>query len=164
MKYFKYILIIGFISGCMNQKNPEKTGLEGKPLPQFNVLLMDSITNFNTKDIPTNKPVVIFLFSPYCPFCKAETKEVIENMSNLKDIHFYMLSGFPFSSLKKYYTDFHLEKYPNITVGRDSALFYKKYVKSIGIPYLAFYGKDKRLKQGLLGRVSAQKIKNIALE
>jgi len=148
------------IAGCMNHK----TGLEGKPLPQFNVVLMDSVTNFNTKDIPQGNPVVLYLFSPYCPYCKAQTKELIENISSLKGIHFYMFSSFPYSDVKQYYMDSHLNKYANITVALDTALFYKNYIKATGMPYFAIYDKNKHLKQTWLGRVSIGKIRDIALE
>lgn len=152
------------ITGCMNHRSSEKTGLEGKLLPQFNLILMDSTTILNTKDIPLGKPVVVYLFSPVCPFCKVQTKELIDNIGSLKGIHFYMLSSFPFSEVKKYYADFHLDRYENITVALDTALFYKNYIKAVGMPYLAIYGRDKHLKQARLGQMSIAKIRDIAFD
>jgi len=164
LKCFKCALLLVMMSECANRNTYEKTGLEGKALPEFSMQLMDSVTNFNTKSVSYDKPVVIFLFSPYCPFCKAQTKDMIENMTSIKNIHFFMLSSYPFHAIKKFYMDYHLDKYSNITVGRDTALFFSNYIKAIGIPYLAIYGKDNHLKQGLLGRVSTDKIKHIAFE
>ena len=164
MKLFKYFILIVAVSGCMNRNSPEKTGLEGKPLPEFNVILMDSVTNFNTKDIPADKPVVVYLFSPICPYCKVQTKELIDNISSLKGIRFYMLSSFPFEWVKKYCVDYQLDKYTNITVALDTTLYYKNYIKAVGMPYIAIYGKDKHLRKTWLGRVSVNMIKDVALE
>jgi thiol-disulfide isomerase/thioredoxin len=164
MRSIRFLMIIMMISGCMWNSQSKKTGLEGKPLPKFNILLMDGVTIFNTKDIPNDKPVVVYLFSPYCPYCKAETRDMIVHMSSLNNIRFYMLSSFPLESVKKYCEDFRLYKYSNITVGLDTALFYKNYVKAIGMPYLAIYGKDKCLKRTVLGKINIEKVRDIAFE
>jgi thiol-disulfide isomerase/thioredoxin len=149
--------------GCYGKK-PEKTGQEGKPMPAFNVLLMDSTTKLNMGGIPAGNPVVILLFSPYCPYCRAETEEIIDDMKSLKNIRFYFLSNFPFDPIKQYAEHYRLDKYKNITVGQDYGVYLPQHFNVAGVPYIAIYSKDKKLKEVFIGKTDINEIKNIALE
>jgi len=151
------------LAGCFGTE-PQKTGKEGKPMPEFSILLTDSTTRLHSRDFPSNKPVVIFYFSPYCPYCKAQTKKIIEDMDMLKGMQFYYISSFPLSQVKGFYKEFELEKYSNITVGIDSANFVKDYFEIIGFPYLAIYGKNKKLNKSFMGKMYNSQIKKVAEE
>ena len=151
------------ISGCFG-KSPVKTGLEGKLLPSFNLLLMDSTTLFNTNDIPEGKPIVLYFFDPDCPYCRAQTEEIITNMKSFMNVRFYIFSSFPFQQIKMYSDHYQLEFYSNIKIGRDSEFFFLNYFKATGVPYVAIYSKTKRLKQVLIGKTSITEIKKIVLE
>ena len=125
----KNTLILAFVitlAGCFG-KEPEKTGNEGKALPSFKIILQDSTTYFDTKDIPEGKPVVLFLFGPHCPYSRAQMEEILYNMKTLKDIQFYVLTTWSFSDLNKAYNYYQLKKYPNIVAGIDYSNFIKKY-------------------------------------
>jgi thiol-disulfide isomerase/thioredoxin len=151
MKQICLVLIIVCIAGCFGAE-PQKTGKEGKPLPEFSILLTDSTTRLHSRDIPANKPFVLFVFSPFCPYCKAQTKKIIEDRELLGDIHFYFISRFALSDVKKYINEFQLDKQPNITVGLDSAGFVNDYLEAPGFPFIAIYGKNKTLNQAFLGK------------
>jgi thiol-disulfide isomerase/thioredoxin len=138
------------LAGCFGTE-PQKTGKEGKPLPEFSILLTDSTTWLHSRDIPANKPFALFLFSPYCPYCKAQTKKIIEDRDLLGGIHFYFISRFPLSEVKNYIGEYQLDKQPNITVGLDSANFVNDYLEVPGFPFMAVYGKNKKLNQAFLG-------------
>jgi thiol-disulfide isomerase/thioredoxin len=151
MKQFCLLFIIACLSGCFGAE-PQKTGKEGKPLPDFNILLTDSSTWLHSRDIPTNKPFALFIFSPYCPYCKAQTKKIIEDKELLGGIHFYFISRFPLSALKEYTKEYKLDKQANITVGLDSAKSVIDYFEVSGYPFMAIYGKNKKLNQAFLGQ------------
>jgi hypothetical protein len=157
-------LAITLLVGCYGRQPSIKTGKEGKPLPSLTLLLMDSISHMSTNKIPDEKPVIVFLFSPRCPYCRAQTEEIIENIKSLTDLQFYFLSAFPFSFVKSYFTHYQLGKYPNIIVGQDDKMDFSNYYQAQGVPYIAVYGKDKLLKQAFMGKVSINVLKNIALE
>lgn len=163
MKPISLILFIICLIGCFGQ-NPENTGLEGKSLPDFKLLLPDSTTYFNTSSISPGKPIVLFYFSPYCPYCRAQTKEIIEDIDKLKDIQFYFITSFPFTAMKNYYEKYQLGKYPNITIGLDSSHFVSDYFEMAGVPYLAIYGKDKKLNKAFMGKLFSSQLKKIAVE
>jgi len=162
MKPYILIFILALLTGCFGA-TPEKTGLEGKSLPVFNLLLTDS-TVINTSNIPAGKPMAFFFFSPYCPHCRAQTKEITEDMDRLKDIQFYFVSSFPMPDLKAFSKEFNLKKYPNITIGIDSANIGAEYFEIMGVPYMAIYGKDKRLNKTFMGKIYSSQLKKVAEE
>jgi thiol-disulfide isomerase/thioredoxin len=163
MKQVLLFFIITAFASCFGV-TPQKTGKEGKPMPDLNILLTDSITWINTSHIPTGKPVALLYYSPYCPYCKALTQEIIEEMDELKNIQFYFISSFPIPTLKAYSKAYQLAKYPNIKTGWDSSHLMQEYFDAPGIPYLAIYNKEKNLNQAFLGKISGNQIKQVAEE
>ena len=163
MKTFVIIIIVSFLFGCFSTP-AQKTGKEGKPLPTFSMLLTDSATWVHSTDIPMGKSFAILYFSPYCPFCKAQTKNIIENIDQLKDIHFYYISSFPLSSVKEFIKEFDLKKYNNISIGIDSAHVVNDYFEVPAFPYIAIYGKNKKLKKTFIGKMYSSQIKKEAEE
>ncbi|PSL48363.1 thioredoxin-like protein [Chitinophaga niastensis] len=145
-------------------RRPEKTKMKGKLLPSFDMLLPDSSTYFNTNEIPVGKPVVFFYFSPECPYCQAQMKEIIKEINQLKDIQFYVLTPFPFSEMKIFYEQYQLKKYLNITTGIDYKNFFGDYFKTQSVPYIAIYGKDRLFNEAFLGNIDSKQIKVIAEE
>jgi hypothetical protein len=157
MKQIILIIITGCLAGCFGAE-PQKTGKEGKPLPEFSILLSDSTTWLHSRDIPSNKPFVLFVFSPTCPFCKAQTKKIVEDKDLFHGTHFYFISRYPFSSVKSYIKEFQLDKQPNITVGLDSAQFVNDYFEVPAYPYMAIYGKDKKLNKAFIGKTYSRQL------
>jgi thioredoxin-related protein len=163
MKYFNFFLIFFLLVGCVQDVH-RKTGLEGKPMPSFDLLLMDSVTHLNTKNIPEGQPIVLLFISPSCPYCRSQTKEIISNIALFQNVRFYILSTYPFQSLKQYYQEFGLNKYRNITVGGNYDLYFVRAFKVDGIPYMAFYSRNKILKQVMIGKLDVGLVRDIALE
>lgn len=120
-------------------------------MPEFKLLLMDSLTSINCASLYPQKPVVLFYFSPHCPYCRAQTKVFIENIDRLKDIHLYFISNFPIPLLRSYGKEFGLSKYTNITLARDETNAITDYFEIPGIPYTAIYDKQKKFKVSFLG-------------
>ena len=164
MKWTFYIIVLSGLAGCFNHQPTIKTGFEGKPMPSFNLLLMDSTTLFNTSTIPEGKPIVFFLLNPVCPYCRAETEDMINDMKSLSNIRFYLFSNFSFDMIKQFYDHYQLNKYPNIVVGQDYTAYFGDYYKAPGVPYIAFYRKDKRLNEVLMGKIEINTIKEIAFK
>lgn len=163
MKNKVILFITVILSGCYAPP-PLKIGLEGKLMPSFNLLLMDSTSLLNTSAIPTGNPTVFLLFSPSCHYCRAQTQDIIDEIKSLTNIRFYIFSSFSFDQVKSYNEHYQLNKYKNITVGQDYGSYFENYFKAPGVPYMAIYSKDKRLKQVFVGKVEINEIKQIALE
>ena len=161
MKQVVLLMLVVCLAGCYSRE-PEKTGLEGKTLPSFKLLLIDSTTYFDTKDISEGTPVALFLFGPHCPYSKAQVEEIIEDMDMLKGIQFYMFSTWPLSDIKEFNSHYQLSKYPNITLGQDYKNFFVDYFEAQGVPYIAIYGKDRKLRKAFVGKIFGKQIKEIA--
>lgn len=152
MKHIINLLLLVNIVSCSNP-NRVNTGLEGKPLPTFNLLLADSLTKFSTVRIPNGQPVVLFYFGPYCPYSKAEIADILKNMDSFRKVRFYLLTTANYPDMMTWQKLYHLENYPNITLARDSADFFGNYFNTIGVPYLAVYDDQKHLKDLFEGKM-----------
>lgn len=137
---------------------PQQTGKENMALPSFKILLADSLTTLNTANIPSGSPIVLFYFSPYCPFCEKEMKEIIDNIPKLKGIQFYLLTPYSFNEMKIFNTRYNLEKYDNIKIGIDTQSSFGIYFNTVNTPFIAIYGKDKKLNGAFIGNINTEQI------
>lgn len=160
MNYLKILPVIILLAGCYSSPKPEKTGLEGKEIPIFDLLLLDSATHLNTKNIPGDKPFVLFYVSPECPYCKTQMQGIIEDMNSFKDIQFYVITNWPIPEMKKFANNFQLNKYSNVTVGTDYKNFLEDYFQTRIVPFTAIYSKNKKLNKAFAGKIYPKEIKN----
>jgi len=141
-----------------------KTGMEGKPLPSFDLLLPDSLTHFNTVNIPAGKPFIVIGFDPFCLHCQAETADIIKNIRELKGISIYYVTPYAFWKMKAFYRHYRLDLYPNITIGNDYRnAFFQHYMATI-VPYTAVFDSKKRLKQVFASEANANSLIKAAQE
>ncbi|WP_315815278.1 hypothetical protein [Paraflavitalea speifideaquila] len=61
--------------------------------------------------------------------------------------------------MKDFYNEYHLEKYPNIIAGIDTAFAVSDYFEISGVPYIAIYGKNKKLSKTFEGKIYSSQIK-----
>jgi len=132
-----------------------KTGMEGRPLPAFDMQLYDSLTHLNTADIPTGQPLIVIGFSPTCTHCQAETADIIKNIERFKNVRICFTTDFPLKEMQVYYRYYKLKQYPNIIMGRDSTSAFLNYFKATAVPYTAVYDPQKRLKRVMNGQAAA---------
>lgn len=159
MKQISLILLLAILAGCYSAE-PEKTGLEGKAMPSFKILLPDSTTYVDTKDIKTGKPVVIFYYSPHCPYSRAQMEEMIEEKDKLENVQLYLVTPVSFAEMKEFYNHYQLNKYPNIIAGCDYENFVGNYFKVLGYPYTAIYNNEKKLNKAFVGKIYTKQIKS----
>lgn len=161
-KLFLMILISGFLNHTVRAQQPGKFP-RGVPdpgrskdslpyrvnpiLPEFSIMLMDSSTIFNSKSIPTGKPIVLMLFSPGCQHCSDAIDTILKGMDMLNDVRFYLISTMQsMTMIRKFYNDHHLERYKNIeAIGWDFDFFYLEDYGTMQIPDFAVYTKNKKL-------------------
>jgi thiol-disulfide isomerase/thioredoxin/uncharacterized membrane protein YphA (DoxX/SURF4 family) len=141
-----------------------KTGMEGRLLPAFDLLLPDSTTHFNTADIATGEPFIVIGFSPWCKHCQAETRDIIKHIQLLKNTRIYYVTGDPFGQMSVFYKVFKLSQYPNIIMGKDLKGYFLPYFKANSIPYVAVFDSRKRLTQVFQGEVKADTLARLAAE
>jgi thiol-disulfide isomerase/thioredoxin len=161
MRNISLLLLFLFLFGC-DGRLPVKTGYEGRKLPIFSFLSLDSVTNIRTDSIPSEKPTVLFYFGPYCPYCKAQLDKIIRHMEELKGVQFLMISDYSFSEVKQFYNSYAIGKYANIQLGYDSTYSFANYFHTNAFPYIAIYGKDKKLKGVYIGITETKDILRIS--
>ena len=136
-----------------------KTGFEGRVIPSIDWLLKDSSTHLTSNNIPYGKPFIVMAFSPYCPHCQAEIRDIITNIESFKKTPIYLITFFPISDLRQFFTQFQLSRYPNITVAEDSKNEFLSFFNYHIIPFTAIYDAQKRLARGIQGRAEIDQVK-----
>ena len=110
-------------------------------LPPLKLLLTDSTTQFTEKELKKDLPVFVILFSPDCDHCKKGTEELIANIDQFQNIQIVMTTIQPFDKMREFYNNYQLERYKNITVGRDQFFLLPTFYRIKNMPFLAFYNK-----------------------
>ena len=131
-------------------------------LPAFNILLSDSVTIFNTYNIPKGKPIALFFFSPDCGHCQRTTMRLTDSMDLLQDIQFYMITPVhSMDEIRKFSDKFHLKDLKNVTVlGRDYEFFFGSFYGVRVVPDVALYDENKKLIKLIQGETNVQAILN----
>jgi thioredoxin-related protein len=158
MRFIQLTLLISvFVIACKEKvtTKPYKTGMEGKPLPEFAIQLLDSVSYIHSKDIPDGKKLIVFYYSPTCPYCRAQMRDMTNNMDKFKDEQFYVLTDANLSSIKDFASYFDLENYKNVTLGRDTGNFILRKYGLISVPFTAYFDKDKKMKVAYMGRINS---------
>jgi len=156
------LMSILVLLGSCNDKKPVNTGLEGKPMPSFNLILLDNKSVINTTDIPSGQPLVFFLFSPHCPYSKKQMDNIMANINELKNVHIYIITPFPYNDMKTAYEKYQIPEHQSLTMAIDQNNFFGHFMGAYGFPYLAIYDKKKVLVKAFLGETDSQIIKRFA--
>lgn len=127
-------------------------------VPPLKLLLIDSTTQFTEKDLEKDKAVFVILFSPDCEHCKKGTEELIDNIDKFKDIQIVMTTILPFDKMKEFYTTYKLDRFKNITVGRDQFFLLPTFYRIKNMPYFAFYDKKGNLIDTAEGALPVPKV------
>lgn len=110
-------------------------------LPPLKLLLTDSTTRFTEKELKKDRPVFVILFSPDCDHCKKGTEELIDNIDRFKNIQIIMTTIQPFDKMKEFYENYKLDRFIDITVGRDEFFLLPTFYRIKNMPFFAFYNK-----------------------
>lgn len=129
-------------------------------LPVFNIRMMDSVTIFNTFNIPKGKKTMIVFFSPDCKHCNAQMKELVKGMDSLSDVQFYMITPVhSMTELRAFYEKYHLGNFKNIAlVGRDYEFFFGTFYGIKVVPDMALYDEQKKIIKLFEGNTTVSEI------
>lgn len=150
-------LIMVCLNSCLTDES-KNSGVKKEGIPSFSFLLPDSISQLSTDSLPSDKPIVLFYFGPYCPTSRAQMEEIIKHIADLKNIEFLILTGAPFEEMISFYKHFNLNNYSNIIVARDYSNFFINYFNPQGVPYTVVYGSDRKIKEIFTGGVDIEQI------
>ncbi|HEY8896748.1 MAG TPA: redoxin domain-containing protein [Niastella sp.] len=134
---------------------PWKTGMEGKPLPSFAIQLLDSTSFIHSEDLPKGKNLVLFYFKPNCPYCRAQMRDMVNNIERFKDKELCILTREgDLKSTNEFARYFKLNGLNNVIVGRDTGSVVAKTYRIMAVPFTAYFDKNKQLKVAYISRMS----------
>lgn len=135
--------------------------LKNLKLPDFKILLPDSISFFYKENLDRKKKYTLLMsFSPECDHCKQQTLEILTRIDAFKNAQIVMTTTLPFEQMKLFYTEFKIGAYKNIVLGRDLLFFFPRYYKNNSLPFLALYNKKGELMSVYDGGVRIETIIN----
>lgn len=110
-------------------------------LPQFEILLTDSVTLFKSAEIKPGSPVALFYFSPGCGHCRRAVEELKKGMDSIREVRFYFLTNsHNMTDIKAFHKGHHLKRYKNIeVVGCDPDFFFLTHYRPRWTPEVALY-------------------------
>jgi thioredoxin-related protein len=126
--------------------------------PPFKLLLTDSTTWFTKADLDKKKPLFLYVFSPECDHCKLTTEDLIKNIDKFKKVQIVMATWLDFTQMKKFYENFQLSRFENITLGRDVNFIMAPFYNIRNLPYMAFYDKKGQLISVFEGGLGIDKV------
>lgn len=157
MKKVVLVLFTTLLFSCKEESTkPYVTGMENKSLPDLGILLPDSTTYTNTANIGAGKKVILFFYSPTCPHCRAQMREILNNINQYRDFQLCVLTWSDFPAMREFNTYFNLQKYPNIITGIDTGFVVPRIYGITAVPFVATFDSEKRLKSAFMGRMPSK--------
>lgn len=114
-------------------------------IPAFNIRKIPDSSSFTNKMLQKNKPTILIFFDPDCDHCQEATKNFTKKIDRFKDVQILMVTIYDFSRIKKFYKDYKLADYPNITLTRDAVFDLPKFYQVSSIPDVYVYDKSGKL-------------------
>lgn len=113
-------------------------------LPAFSILQTDS-TWFVYAQVPENMPVVVIYFNPDCGHCHLTASEFYKKRKQFNDVFFVWVSYMDLGMIKTFAADYKLADAKNTCIGRDPNYFLPAFFKVTYTPYIAVYGRNRKL-------------------
>jgi thioredoxin-related protein len=132
--------------------------LQFPDVPPFSLTKVPDSTKFTKDDLAKKKATLIILFSPDCDHCQHETRELQKHIGLFKNVQIVMAAQLDYSLIKKFYEEFDMASYPNITVGREGTFFLSTFFNNRTFPTLFLYNKKGKFVERFEGSVPMQTI------
>lgn len=159
MKKLISLYLLVYLAACSENKSIRRD-LIGKPMPSIRILLLDSSSHFDTKNIQEGQWSVFFYFSSECPYCRAQMKEMTDKINQIKNARIYAVTFGSFNDLKSFSTEFNLNKYSNIITGLDYSNSLVRFFNLKTVPFTAIYNPKNKIIWTSSGKTSVNQIKN----
>ena len=151
MKYWIIALFICFGLSATAQRDTTPPFKKTPGWPPIMLTLLDK-TQFTSKDLH-NQPTIVMYFSPECPHCKAQMDDMIRDYKELDKYQIILATYQPEEEIKSFSTYYQLQRYDNITVGRDDKFLLPPFYRIRNLPYLALYDRKGNLVTTFEGNV-----------
>ncbi|RXK81750.1 TlpA family protein disulfide reductase [Filimonas effusa] len=163
MKHILAYILLATTIACSNKNGAQiiKTGKEGTDMPTFNMTMTDTITAISIPLSQNQNNSFLMYFSPTCPYCKMETRRIINNIEKLKKTSFIFITEKKhIKNINKFISEFKTKNFSNISIAVDTGRAFIKYFRPMQMPFSAIYDKNKKLQQVYVGAMSKNSILN----
>jgi len=140
-KYIVLLLLMVSGKAAMAQTDTTLLYVRFPIVPSFKLTNMADSSYFTKDNLKKNTATIIMLFCPDCEHCQHETKELTAKIKLFKKAQIVMASPLDYDYIKKFYTEYKIADYPNITMGRDPSYFLGTFYKVRSFPAIFVYDK-----------------------
>ncbi|NCI47644.1 peroxiredoxin family protein [Sediminibacterium soli] len=138
-------LITGLLLLAVCLQVPAQPAVNKTELPHF-TLQLTSGHFVSYKDLPRKKDLILIYFAPNCDHCREFIKRLVDKIDNFKHAQIVLISYFPLADLRKFGTEFGLDRLSNVMIGTEGNSFLvPAFFKIVNFPFTAVYNKSGRL-------------------
>ena len=135
------LLVISFAFSAWAQTDTSQQYFKSPAIPAFNIRKVPDSSSFTNNLLQKDKPTVLIFFNPDCEHCQDATKKMVSKIDKLKDVQILMVSVLDYKLVKKFYEDYKIADYPNITMARDGKYELPRFYNIYSIPDVYVYDK-----------------------
>lgn len=139
------IIAVCLFSGAFAQIDTSRQYFKSPYIPAFNIRKIPDSSSFTNDMLQKGKPVILVFFDPDCDHCQHATKDFTSKIDRFKDVQILMVTIYDFTRIKKFYKDYKIADFPNITLTRDAAFVLPKFYQVSSIPDVYVYDKNGKL-------------------
>lgn len=143
----KILLLLAFIAITVHAGAQTPAPIDPN-IPPYHILTTDSTYSTPAK-LKKNTRVMIIYFSPDCSHCQHLISELKPKMKELGNTQIVMITwsvNFDIKAIKKFYHDYGLAAYPNITIGTEGYTYVvQKYYQVTTTPFIAIYNNSGKM-------------------
>lgn len=143
---------------AMAQKDSTDLYLRFPEIPPFTLTQVPDSLPFVKADLNKKKATLIMLFSPDCEHCQHEMNELKKHIRLFKKIQIVMASPVDYTYIKKFYEEYQVNQFPNITMGRDGTYMLGTFYHIRSFPALFLYNKKGKFVKAFSGSVPVAEI------
>jgi thioredoxin-related protein len=157
-KYILLLIVVVLSKAAIAQTDTTLLYLRFPIVPSFKLTNVADSSFFTKDNLKKKTATIIILFSPDCEHCQHETKELTAKMDLFKKVQFVMASPLDYSLIRKFYDEYKIADYPNITMGRDPSYFLGTFYKVRSFPAIFVYDKKGNYVTSFSGSVPVEEV------
>ena len=161
LKYFFLLVFICLGKIGFSQTDTTSLYLRFPTLPPFSLTKIPDSSSFTKANLKKKKATVIIFFNTDCDHCQAEIKNLTAKIEQLKNVQIIMVSAMGFTVLQRFYEDYKIADYPNITMARDPNFNFTSFYKAYFVPQVFIYDKNRKFLNVIRGIVPVEQISKI---
>ena len=156
------LLILGLvgwmiIASVKTAKEKEAIAAGISQVPEFSLQLVDS-AHLSIHGDYTKSPLLLIYFNSDCEYCKAETKEIVDNQEQLEGIEMIFISLEPLDIIKQFGDSIGLTDLPNVLLGKINNQTADEILGITSAPQLFIYNREGKLTKQFKGSTKIEAI------